>query len=241
MSGRSNIHVPRRFVADEWGGTETVVLEICKQQRASGMDPRIVTSMALAERNHDDIGGIPVDRYAHTYPFFGLSAADRAAMDKKGGNLLSLSLLRALIKQPDVRIYHAHAKDTEFVAAGQNRYGLYGAQLAQTAPREWWRYRLPGYGVVDWRRYLDALYQVGYNGVLSVEHEDPEWSATPEQAVRGPKLATNFLARMLVKWRAGASWNKQKKGPDSSSNPAPFFMQRKYLGQQVKLGALASN
>ena len=96
------------------------------------------------------------------------------------------------------RIYHAHAKDTEFVAAGQNRYGLYGAQLAQTAPREWWRYRLPGYGVVDWRRYLDALYQVGYNGVLSVEHEDPEWSATPEQAVRGLKLAANFLAPMLV-------------------------------------------
>ena len=109
MSGRSIIHVPRRFVADEWGGTETVVLEISKQQRAAGMAPRIITSMALAERNHDEIGGIPVDRYAHTYPFFGLSAADRAAMDKKGGNLLSLSLLRALIKQPDVRIYHAHA------------------------------------------------------------------------------------------------------------------------------------
>jgi glycosyltransferase involved in cell wall biosynthesis len=109
MSGRTIIHVPRRFVADEWGGTETVVLEISKQQRAAGMAPRIITSMALAERNHDEIGGIPVDRYAHTYPFFGLSAADRAAMDKKGGNLLSLSLLRALIKQPDVRIYHAHA------------------------------------------------------------------------------------------------------------------------------------
>jgi glycosyltransferase involved in cell wall biosynthesis len=30
-------------------------------------------------------------------------------MDKKGGNLLSLSLLRALIRQPDVRIFHAHA------------------------------------------------------------------------------------------------------------------------------------
>ncbi|MFK7851140.1 MAG: glycosyltransferase family 4 protein [Akkermansiaceae bacterium] len=109
MSDRTIIHVPRRFVANEWGGTETVVLEISKQQRAAGLNPRIITSMALAERNHDEIGGIPVDRYPHIYPFFGLSAADRAAMDKKGGNLLSLPLLRTLIRQPDVRVYHAHA------------------------------------------------------------------------------------------------------------------------------------
>lgn len=109
MSNRAIIHVPRRFVANEWGGTETVVLEISKQQRAAGFHPHIITSMALAERNHDEISGIPVDRFPHVYPFFGLSAADKAAMDKKGGNLLSLSLLRALIKQPDVRLYHAHA------------------------------------------------------------------------------------------------------------------------------------
>lgn len=109
MSARSIIHVPRRFVANEWGGTETVVLEISKQQRAAGFNPRIITSMALADRNHDEIGGIPVLRYPHVYPFFGLSDADRASMDKKGGNLLSLALLRALIREPDVRLYHAHA------------------------------------------------------------------------------------------------------------------------------------
>ena len=26
------VHVPRRFVAEEWGGTETVILEISRQQ-----------------------------------------------------------------------------------------------------------------------------------------------------------------------------------------------------------------
>ncbi len=109
MSARGIIHVPRRFVANEWGGTETVVLEISRQQRAAGLKPRIITSMALADRNHDEIAGIPVDRYPHIYPFFGLSTAARAAMDKKGGNLLSLPLLLALIREPDVRIYHAHA------------------------------------------------------------------------------------------------------------------------------------
>lgn len=103
------IHVPRRFVAHEWGGTETVVLEISRQQKAAGMNPVIVTSMALANQREEEISGIPVRRYPHCYPFFGLSAEQKAAMDKKGGNLLSLSLLRNLMKQPDVRLFHAHA------------------------------------------------------------------------------------------------------------------------------------
>ncbi|MFN9662269.1 MAG: glycosyltransferase family 4 protein [Akkermansiaceae bacterium] len=109
MNRGTVIHVPRRFVAHEWGGTETVILEISKQQLAAGYEPKIVTSMALATSRHDVIGGIAVERYPHIYPFCGLSAEDRAAMDKKGGNLLSLPLLAALLREPDVRIYHAHA------------------------------------------------------------------------------------------------------------------------------------
>jgi sugar phosphate isomerase/epimerase len=96
------------------------------------------------------------------------------------------------------RIYHAHAKDTEIVAHARNRYGIYGRQLDATKEADWWRYRLPGYGAVDWHRYLDALIQVGYDAVLSVEHEDPVWSDTPELALRGLRLAHAYLAPMLA-------------------------------------------
>lgn len=109
FSNRTIVHVPRRFVADEWGGTETVVLEISKQQQAQGLKPVIVTSMALSRERSGDIAGIPVERYPHLYPFFGLNAEQRAAMDKKGGNLLSLRLMLALLRKPDVRLFHAHA------------------------------------------------------------------------------------------------------------------------------------
>ena len=109
MTANRILHVPRRFVADEWGGTETVLLEIARQQQRAGGRPEIVTSMALATRRREQIGGIPVRRFRYCYPFFGLSAADRAAMDKKGGNLLSLSLFVALLGARDVRLYHAHA------------------------------------------------------------------------------------------------------------------------------------
>ena len=103
------LHVPRRFVAEEWGGTETVILEISRQQKMAGMNPVIYTSMALARQREEIIGGVSVRRFPYSYPFFGLTAADRAALDKKGGNLLSLSLFAALLRAPDVRLFHAHA------------------------------------------------------------------------------------------------------------------------------------
>jgi len=103
------IHVPRRFVAEEWGGTETVILEISRQQQRAGWRPEIFTSMALAKQRNETIGGVAVKRFPYCYPFFGLSTADKSALDKKGGNLLSLSLFNALRRAPNVRLFHAHA------------------------------------------------------------------------------------------------------------------------------------
>ena len=106
---KSVIHVPRRFVAEEWGGTETVILEISRQQQRAGLKPLIMTSMALAKQRQETIGGVPVKRFPYCYPFFGLSRDDKAALDKKGGNLLSLSFFFALLREPDIRLFHAHA------------------------------------------------------------------------------------------------------------------------------------
>jgi glycosyltransferase involved in cell wall biosynthesis len=103
------VHVPRRFVAEEWGGTETVILEISRQQQRGGFSPVITTSMALATRRNESIGGIPVKRFPYCYPFFGLSTADKTSLDKKGGNLLSISLLQSLLTEPNVRLFHAHS------------------------------------------------------------------------------------------------------------------------------------
>jgi glycosyltransferase involved in cell wall biosynthesis len=108
-SRRVIIHVPRRFVAEEWGGTETVILQVARQQQRAGAHPEILTSLALSNVRQESISGISVRRFPYCYPFFGLSPEDRAAMDKKGGNLLSLSLFKSLLTEPDVRLFHAHA------------------------------------------------------------------------------------------------------------------------------------
>jgi sugar phosphate isomerase/epimerase len=99
------------------------------------------------------------------------------------------------------RVAHAHAKDAETFPAERNRYGFFG----RTATREedpwnlgWWRYRLPGLGEVDFRRYVDALYEGGFDGVLSVEHEDPVWGGTPELVEAGLRIARNNLRGLVV-------------------------------------------
>lgn len=102
------LHVPRRFATDEWGGTESVIYNLCKQQLAHGQHPEIHTSRALAPIPHEVWREIPIRRYRYRYPFLGLSKEQIHALDKKGGNLLSLELFFNLLAARDVRIYHAH-------------------------------------------------------------------------------------------------------------------------------------
>ena len=99
------------------------------------------------------------------------------------------------------RIYHAHAKDTEMLSEGMYRFGIYGPQTeASRGSAGWWRYRLPGFGEVNWAKYVDVLAQVGFDGVLSVEHEDPVWGFTTDadRAKRGLILTRQMLSPLLV-------------------------------------------
>lgn len=103
------IQVPRRFVTNEWGGTETSILQTSRALRRLGDEVQIFTSLALSDQRQEIIEGIPVRRFPYRYPFLGLSEQARRDMDKKGGNLLSFSLLWALLREPDVDLLHAHA------------------------------------------------------------------------------------------------------------------------------------
>ncbi len=57
---------------------------------------------------------------------------------------------------------------------------------------------MPGLGQVDWRRVVDTLYEGGFDGVLSVEHEDPVWSGDRHRTENGLKIAHRTLAPLLV-------------------------------------------
>jgi sugar phosphate isomerase/epimerase len=90
------------------------------------------------------------------------------------------------------------AKDVEVDEAARNRYGVFGQALDRSPwVSGWWRYRVPGRGVVDWRRVVDTLQQGGYDGVVSVEHEDPVWSGDPERVRQGLVIAERTLAPLV--------------------------------------------
>jgi sugar phosphate isomerase/epimerase len=96
-------------------------------------------------------------------------------------------------------VAHAQAKDIQVFPNQRTRYGWPG-KVARDDPWDvgWWRYRVPGLGEVDWRRVVDVLYEGGFDGVLSVEHEDPVWGGTPELVEAGLLIAHRTLRPLLV-------------------------------------------
>ncbi len=67
------------------------------------------------------------------------------------------------------RIFHTHAKDCLIDVQRRRYVGILGGG--------WWRYAIPGYGDIQWGEYIGHLRQVGYKGVLSIEHEDDTFGA----------------------------------------------------------------
>jgi sugar phosphate isomerase/epimerase len=97
-------------------------------------------------------------------------------------------------------IVHAQAKDLELFPTKRNQYGFFGKVDKGDNPWEmgWWRFRVPGRGVVDWPRVVDRLYEAGFDGTLSVEHEDPLWGGTDEKITEGLRIAHKTLRPLIA-------------------------------------------
>jgi sugar phosphate isomerase/epimerase len=95
------------------------------------------------------------------------------------------------------RLLAIHLKDTEITQPVLQQVGIHGDG--------WWRYRIPGQGLIDWPRFFTVLLQTGFNGGAAVEHEDEFWDAPPSDgAAEFPQarkdgfiLAHRFLRQFL--------------------------------------------
>ncbi len=83
------------------------------------------------------------------------------------------------------RIFHSHGKDTEIKAHVKRIVGNQGSG--------WWRYVIPGLGVIRWGEYIAALRRNGYDGVISIEHED-DAVGREEGFLIGKKYLQQFIA-----------------------------------------------
>jgi len=167
----NTIQIPRRFVADPWGGTETVVLETSKRLIEKGHPTEIYTSMAMSDRPSESIEGVPVRRFQHFYPYLGLGDGQRKALDFKAGNLFSFDLWQALSARKDADVLHLHTGKrmggiVRTVAAKRGIpyvLSLHGGLL--TAPAtEVSGWTDPTKGCFEWGRFLGAM--VGARSVV---------------------------------------------------------------------------
>jgi len=98
------------------------------------------------------------------------------------------------------RIHHVHAKDGEIVAHNVARSGLLAHGRWDRRDRGF-RFRVPGWGSIDWKRVLTELKLAGYAGAISVEHEDPTMGR-----VEGLERARATLAPLLLRERLEPRW-----------------------------------
>lgn len=95
------------------------------------------------------------------------------------------------------RIFHVHAKDTEVFEDKLKQYGIYDKLLSSSEGTGFWRYRMPGLGQIDWKTFINTLKEIGYEGVISIEHEDPLYEGSEEKVREGLKLGIDYLSKLV--------------------------------------------
>jgi len=99
------------------------------------------------------------------------------------------------------KIYDVHLKDTEIRWPVLRHGGINPVDGA-----DWWRYRLPGLGSIDWPAFFTVLQDVGYAGAMSVEHEDPVYDPPGGHGdfSEGTKIGFRMAHRYLEQYVPGA-------------------------------------
>jgi sugar phosphate isomerase/epimerase len=85
------------------------------------------------------------------------------------------------------KLFHVHAKDVRIRRERINDVGVFAY------PLEWHQPRIPGYGDIDWARFMAALRDVGYGGAVCIEVEDDTFGKTLEGRKAAVKDARNVL------------------------------------------------
>lgn len=95
------------------------------------------------------------------------------------------------IREFGSRIFHAHAKDMRVDRHAINDHG------SLVPPMERSTAKIPGYGDVDWGRWLGLLTDVGYDGPVCVEVEDEAFEGELERRRQSLRISRNVLRPLI--------------------------------------------
>ena len=100
-------------------------------------------------------------------------------------------------------IFHTHAKDVVINPDRTAKNGVLDTKSYLRMAERSWLFRSVGWGhsELEWKAIVSALRLAGYDGVMSIEHEDA-LASTDE----GLSSAVAFLERVLLKQPAAEAW-----------------------------------
>jgi sugar phosphate isomerase/epimerase len=100
-------------------------------------------------------------------------------------------------------LFYCHAKDTELDRHEGPRNGYLDARRYDDLHHRSWVFRTCGYGHGDefWKPFVSMLKRHGYDGVLSIEHEDSLMSVN-----EGFEKAVAYLSDVIIEQHAGKAW-----------------------------------
>lgn len=85
------------------------------------------------------------------------------------------------------KLFHFHAKDVKLHRDRLNEVGVFAH------PNEWHTPRLPGYGEMDWGKFMAELMTTSYRGPVCIEVEDPTFGKTLAGRQEALRVAGNVL------------------------------------------------
>lgn len=85
------------------------------------------------------------------------------------------------------RLHHVHAKDVRLDQSKLDQVGILAAPLEFHQPR------IPGFGEIDWGRFLGTLRAVGYQGPVCIEVEDETFGKSLAGRCQAVRVAGNIL------------------------------------------------
>jgi sugar phosphate isomerase/epimerase len=108
-----------------------------------------------------------------------------------------------VIRELGELIWHVHAKDTRIQMTQTRLNGILDPLPHAEASRRAWLFRTVGYGHDEffWRDFMSELRLVGYDDVISIEHEDDLIDAD-----EGLLKAATLLRAVLLERPAGQKW-----------------------------------
>lgn len=95
------------------------------------------------------------------------------------------------------RIFHTHAKDMLVRRDILAQTGIYNKQLSSSFTENFCKPVMPGRGDVDFSKWIASLKSVGYNGVVSIEHEDPDFEGSLDKVKAGLLSAIGHLQPLI--------------------------------------------